>query len=1157
MSKQTGPSGQRSMRASAGVLAAVIAVSGVAIVSPAAAATAASNAADAGAATTAAPTISGAPIEWTAGFSFSFAPSFSGSGVSSITFSITAGALPAGMTFDSRTGEVSGQPFAPGNYNATITITDPNGSASLPVTFVVHEAAHVTAPALVAGQPYSYKPEYTLPGSNTPASQFVHYSGDLPPGLTWDDNTGTLSGTPTTSTFPAEQVVLSAFAPGKYQQGLFITFGGSGAAPTLSGTDGGGRVPAATVGTPYTFTPGGTHAPGATFSISAGSLPPGLTLDPATGAVSGTPTTKGSFPSTIKVADGNGSATLPITISVGEVPTLTGNGAAGAVPSGRVGVPYSYTPGGSHTPGAVFGVKSGSLPPGLVVDPTTGVVSGTPTTSGTFAATLGVRDDAGSAELATSFVIAPPAPTLTGDGSAGALPNGVVGKPYLFTPGGTHASDAKFSVSDGTLPAGLTLDPATGEISGIPTTKGSFPSTLKVEDGNGSATLPITVNVGEAPTITGDGSTSGAPAAFRGRPYSFTPGGNHALGATFSVQTGVLPEGLSLDTFTGTVSGTPSRRETAAVTLTVTDGNGTAGLPLTFVVTDPPSLTEPKAPYQWVVGENLTYLLDAEGDSPRFAVTRGALPPGLALDSDGKSVSGVPTKSGTYEATITMTNAFGNARATYTFVIDDPVVITATKAQKGQPFSYTLSHTFPRTKAAADTFVLARGELPPGLSSDASGSRVTGTPTKAGNYVVTYYATAPESQFAALAVTFEVTDGPAPTITGNGTPSATPAGIVGKPYTFTPGGTHEAGAKFSVSAGSLPPGLTLDGESGAVTGTPTAEGTFPATLTVTDANGTTDLRASFVMNAPPTITGPSRVEYSKGIGSVLSLALTAGPDATLSVASGALPPGFRVDRLDDMVVIAGNPRESGTFKPTIRVTDAGGSADHEMTIVITDPVEITLRAATGRPFTHTMPLHDGVERYSLWGIQNGEVLSSGLPPGLTFDGASNTFSGTPTAAGSFTTRVVGGSASKSELVMVTIEVSDPVAPTILGADRAGGTVGRAFVFTPGGTHADGARFTISDGALPAGLTLDASTGRVSGTPTRADSSSATITVTDEFGSANLRVSFSIQNARGGELAFTGATVSAVTWAIGILLLVGGTVILVPLRLARRNRHREG
>ncbi|MCM3887100.1 putative Ig domain-containing protein [Frankia sp. R82] len=303
--------------------------------------------------------------------------------------------------------------------------------------------------------------------------------------------------------------------------------------------------PVGGVGAAYTdqFTVTGGTSP-YVWSISTGSLPPGLSLNAATGLLSGTPTAAGSYPFTVRVVDASGqAATQNLTVSIASAPTLP----FPPPPAGEVGVGYSdqLTVSGGTSP-FVWSVSAGALPAGLTLNAATGLLSGTPTAAGTASFTVRVVDTLGlSATRAVSLVIAP-RPTL----AFPPPPVAQVGVAYsnaLVVTGGT--APFTWSVTAGTLPPGVTLNASTGVLSGTPTTAGSYPFTVGVSDAFAvTATQAVTLTVTAGPIVIVKSASTSSAAPGDTVNYTITATNTAATafsGVTFTdALTGVLDDAV-------------------------------------------------------------------------------------------------------------------------------------------------------------------------------------------------------------------------------------------------------------------------------------------------------------------------------------------------------------------------------------------------------------------------------------------------------------------------------------------------------------------------------------------------------------------------------------------------------------------------------------
>ena len=259
-----------------------------------------------------------------------------------------------------------------------------------------------------------------------------------------------------------------------------------------------------------------------------------------------------------------------------------------SLPPAEIGATYSsaLAASGGSTP-YTWTVSAGALPGGLTLS-STGQISGTPTTAGTFSFTARASDAAAQTATAVLQITIAPAPLVITTVSP--LPSGQAGSAYsttLAASGGT--TPYTWTVGAGALPGGLTLSSA-GLISGTPITAGTFSFTARVSDAAAQTTsAPLQITIAPAPLII---TTSTLPNGHVGVLYSVTLA---ATGGTtpyvWSLTSGTLPTGLTLNASTGAITGTPSHGVTStALTFKVTDSRSptpvTQSVNLTLTVTN-------------------------------------------------------------------------------------------------------------------------------------------------------------------------------------------------------------------------------------------------------------------------------------------------------------------------------------------------------------------------------------------------------------------------------------------------------------------------------------------------------------------------------------------------------------------------------------------
>jgi hypothetical protein len=317
------------------------------------------------------------------------------------------------------------------------------------------------------------------------------------------------------------------------------------------------QLPTGTVGYAYTATLQATDGTAPyTWSVSSGTLPAGLTLAANTGIISGTPTKSATSSFTIGVTDSaSHSATQAESIvvygsTIVRITTTT-------LPNGAVGTAYTTTLAAtSGTKPYTWSIAQGSLPAGLSLAASTGVISGTPTAAGTQTFLIAVKGT--GAYTATAQLSITVIPALTIDTTL--LPTAGVGASYSFTLTASYGtSPYTWSVSSGTLPAGLMLSASTGVISGKPTTATAADDfTIEVADSASHTATQAVVMVVYGSTIVRITTTS-LPNGTVGTAYTATLAATSGTKPyTWSVYEGELPAGLTLAASTGVISGTPT-----------------------------------------------------------------------------------------------------------------------------------------------------------------------------------------------------------------------------------------------------------------------------------------------------------------------------------------------------------------------------------------------------------------------------------------------------------------------------------------------------------------------------------------------------------------------------------------------------------------------
>jgi hypothetical protein len=528
------------------------------------------------------------------------------------------------------------------------------------------------------------------------------------------------------------------------------------------------------------------------------------------------------------------------------------------VPAGTTGTAYSQALSGVGGTGPyTFAITAGTLPPGVTLS-SAGLLSGTPTSAGSYSFTVTATDSlSASGSQAYTLSISPATVTLT----PATLPTAVRGDDYsvqIDAAGGT--APYSFSVTNGALPAGLWLD-SDGFLDGAPGATGTYTFTVTAVDANGasgSRTYTLTVDVG-----TMDISPVSLANANAGKTFSDVLTGIGGIGPyTFTVSSGNLTPGLVLAP-NGVLSGVPSHVGTYSFTVKMTDSTGvsTSRTYAHTVVVNALTIAPAAVPGGTYGKAYSTSFTASGGTTPYTFVLTGSLPNGLTLNAAGE-LKGTPTQSGAYSFSVTATDPYGS-RGTYpyTLVVASPTLVVSPDdlfaATSGVFYSQSLTTA---GGLGTYTYTLSSGGLPAGLTL-AAGGTLSGTPNDVpGLYTFTVRTTDAYGSTGTKTYTLQMAT---PTIYV--TSAALPSATVGTQYLQSiavAGGS--APYSFALVDGVPPSGITLS-PVGILSGTPTTEGTYLFTVHITDARGVTATQSFrlVVVKPAPTVTKTKPVAKKK------------------------------------------------------------------------------------------------------------------------------------------------------------------------------------------------------------------------------------------------------------------------------------------------------
>ncbi|MEM7333788.1 MAG: putative Ig domain-containing protein [Chloroflexota bacterium] len=693
-----------------------------------------------------------------------------------------------------------------------------------------------------------------------------------------------------------------------------------------------------------------TDADDDSLTFSAQNLPTGLSINEDSGLISGTATSVGSFATVVTVSDGEDSADVVFAWTINEPPNTPPDVTTPSDQVNIVGDSVSLMIEATDADDDTLMFSAENLPTGLSINADSGLISGTVSEINSFAVVVTVDDGRDPVTAVFAWTVndvpnTPPSVTDPGD-QANNLDDIV-----NLQIEATDVDDDPLTYAAEGLPTGLSIAENTGLISGTPTVSGPFAIIVTVDDGNGGSTaIVFSWTISEVPNSPPVITTPDDQTNFTNDAVSLQIEAVDADNDDLVYTAVNLPPGVAIDEDTGLISGTLTQSGRYAILLLVEDENGDSDNAIfNWVVNQEgstnniPEIVNP-ATQSHTIGDDVTLNIEASDlDNDTLTYSAISLPDGLAIDGETGVISGTVSLANTYATVVTVNDGNeGEASAVFIWVVNAVPNIVPNIVEPGDQSNLVgdiVSLDIEATDIDEDELVYSALNLPPGLNISPIDGLISGELTEGGQYAV--IVTVDDGKGGIVNTTFlwvvNTTANTGPSITDPGNQT----NIINDAVDLTIVASDPDSDPLTYLAVNLPTGLSINDETGAISGTVTQIGLFPVSISVDDGRGGV-ASTSFVWsvtevpNNLPVIDTPDTQFNIVGDNVSLQISATdADGDALLYIAT-ELPAGVFINQATGL--ITGQLTKKGTHLVEIAVFDGEDTIEISFIWQVDEPV---------------------------------------------------------------------------------------------------------------------------------------------------------------------------------------------------------------------------